>query len=748
MRVRRATITTWATRHMDFPQPAQSGDAEYYWLEDIARWSDTRPVPESELSPGEPRGYTYGQRLRREAARFPAARPNAVEANQETQRRSLEKLLGPLAGAIRRSPGSDAGYPALLMCLIFLRRCTAREWSELSRVINARGAEPRPDALLRRIGDLADQALRERGVMPGARASIERLQPRSTDDLRAIIGKCDGLGTYAFARLLGLFAAGSRLGATDSFTPEEVALLMARLVATDVVPELPVYDPYLRGGELLQAVRKVRSPADRVALHGASPNAGTQPFAGMSIALHDDRPVEIRRGSNTPWDDTGKRETMAGAVLLNPPFNMPIDADLQDAAWLFSRPPADKSHFAWLQYAVTCLTREAYAAVLMPRYAGASADEGQRNICEKMVEAGSVEAIVMLPGRLFPASTANVNLWIVGPKTGSPGRILFIDALRMVNKSKTGPTLAPGAAEQITALYQQRHSLADGERRQLTDGGRAIMAAPDVIRNAGYSLNPDDYLGDEMRAHSAVRSESGTSVWDMMEALAEQFGDMRRIDAEIEWLMSAARSSSPSHGWMQVPLEEICELKAGPSFTRLGIKERTQDGTVPVVMPRHLRDRRIATIEMDKVSAETARQLDKFRLVPGDILCVRSGAITDPAIAQKQNEGWLYGTNLIRLRVKDPGQVDASYLLGFLSLPEVQEWVRGQSNRTATSSISTDSLKHLRVTCPPIETQRKISAAFNTFDVHVAMHRQISMNSAATRARLGRSLVEGTLIIP
>jgi type I restriction enzyme M protein len=648
---------------------------------------------------------------------------------------------------MRRGSGSDAGYTALLMCLVFLRRCACREWRELARIIRAESVNLQPAALLRRIGDLTDEALRECGVVPGARYAIERLRPQSTRHIIQIIDRCDQLGTHAFVRLLDLFAADSRLGAADSFTPREVALLMGRLVAADADPERPVYDPYMRGGELLRAAREVRHPADRVPLHGDSPSP-VQPFAGMGIVLHDDRAVEIRRGSSTPWD-VENRKIAAGTVLLNPPFNMPVGAGLPDTVWPFGAPPADKSDFAWLQHAVTCLAPGARAAVLMPRHAGASSDRGQRNIRENMVEKGSVQAIVMLPGRLFPASSANVNLWVVGPAGDSPGRILFIDATRMLNRSKTGPVLSSGAAEQIAELYRDGHRLALGEQQQLTDGGRAIMSGIDAIRGTGYSLDPADYLGGNTRTHPEVRPEHGTSlVHDSLGALSEQMTEAHRIDAEVERLMTVSQSQrSITHGWARVRLAEICELKAGPSFTRLGLKERMEDGTIPVVMPRHLRDRRIATAEIHKVSEETARKLDKFWLATGDILCIRSGAITEPAIAEEQHAGWLYGTNLIRLRIEHPSQVDASYLLGFLSLPEVQEWIRGQSTRTATSSISTESLGNLMVTCPPIEIQRQISAAFNTFDAHIAIHRQIVKDSAVTRTKLGGSLIEGTLTL-
>jgi type I restriction enzyme M protein len=187
-------------------------------------------------------------------------------------------------------------------------------------------------------------------------------------------------------------------------------------------------------------------------------------------------------------------------------------------------------------------------------------------------------------------------------------------------------------------------------------------------------------------------------------------------------------------------------MKTGPSFSRLGLKERTEQGTVPVVMPRHLRDRRIVATGIDKVSADTASAFGKFRLALGDILCVRSGAITEPAIVQEDQEGWLYGTNLIRLRIDHPERVDASYLLGFLSLPETQEWIRGQAARTATSSIRTGSLKNLTVPCPPIEAQRRIGALFHAIDAQISVHRQMFEEAAiAVRVKVGERLVDGSL---
>jgi type I restriction enzyme M protein len=263
--------------------------------------------------------------------------------------------------------------------------------------------------------------------------------------------------------------------------------------------------------------------------------------------------------------------------------------------------------------------------------------------------------------------------------------------------------------------------------------GPAVAARVTSRADAGFSLSPADYLNGMVRGNPGPwleRSPTGISAQGVIAALTERAAQAQLCDREVNELLSVVQSTDPTHDRARVPLGELCSMKMGPPFSRLGLRERTEQGTVPVVMPPHLRDRRIAATGIDKVSADTASAFGDFRLAPGDILWVRSGRITEPAIVQEDQEGWLYGTNLIRLRI-DPERVDASYLLGFLSLPETQEWIRGQAARTVTSSIKTGSLKNLTVTCPPIEAQRRIGALFRAIDAQISVHRQMFEEAAA-----------------
>jgi type I restriction enzyme M protein len=204
-------------------------------------------------SADEPPGYTYGQRVRRRYT-HPGASPSPqAESADSNEHRVLDRLLGPPALRVRGGVGSQADYVTLLLCLIFLRRCAPHSWTELDLPSRADQGATRPETLVRRIGALTDRALRQYGISPGVQAALGRLHARSAEDIVGVISLCSRLGAHGFGTLLDQFAAESRLSSADFFTPAEVALLMANLVAeftsTEVVygvtgtevTELPEY---------------------------------------------------------------------------------------------------------------------------------------------------------------------------------------------------------------------------------------------------------------------------------------------------------------------------------------------------------------------------------------------------------------------------------------------------------------------------------------------------------------------------
>jgi restriction endonuclease S subunit len=107
-------------------------------------------------------------------------------------------------------------------------------------------------------------------------------------------------------------------------------------------------------------------------------------------------------------------------------------------------------------------------------------------------------------------------------------------------------------------------------------------------------------------------------------------------------------------------------------------------------------------------------------------------------------EGWLFGTNLIRLRCRE--DVEPGYLLAVLSSRPAQRWIRARTeSATAIPSISAKSLGKLPVNLPPLKEQRRVSELLAEVDTQIAAHRALAETAQDWRAVLADGLTSGLL---
>ncbi len=153
-------------------------------------------------------------------------------------------------------------------------------------------------------------------------------------------------------------------------------------------------------------------------------------------------------------------------------------------------------------------------------------------------------------------------------------------------------------------------------------------------------------------------------------------------------------------------------------------------------------------MDAGRATEELARKLDRFRLADKDILCVRSGAMSEPAIVEEAQSGWLFGGNLLRLRITDPESTDPQYLLAYLSLPEVKNWIRARSDSGVIPTITAASLGELTINLPPIDEQRRIGSALSMFDQQIVEYRRVVAMTAEARSSLAEDLLTGLATFP
>ncbi|MFC4529674.1 restriction endonuclease subunit S [Sphaerisporangium dianthi] len=187
-------------------------------------------------------------------------------------------------------------------------------------------------------------------------------------------------------------------------------------------------------------------------------------------------------------------------------------------------------------------------------------------------------------------------------------------------------------------------------------------------------------------------------------------------------------------GWTEIPLADVCVLRAGPSTPP------DSGGSVAIVKPRNLADGRI-TGAVDRMTEQAAARLSAYRLAPGDVICVRTGALGRNALVTDEHEGSVFGSGVIRLRPDD--RVDPRYLNHYLSHPAVRGWLARNSSGTAVPSISTRSMGVLPVALAPLDTQRRIGDALGALDDKIAVHERIRQATLELRDTLLPLLMSG-----
>ncbi|MFI5884852.1 N-6 DNA methylase [Streptomyces sp. NPDC051554] len=764
--VMRPAVTNWQRRYEDYPEPVRAGETELFSLRAVLGWLDSRPIPSRARTSDEPAGFTYADRMRRnlvvsdDARRRAAALDGEAVGNgplsdEEGRARQLAQLLGPMADAVRGG-GSMTDYLALLLSLVFLQVSGSPRSVSLPRTVRNR-SRAATTALLQEIGEAADDALRLRGVPPGMRAAVVRLEPREYGDVVEVIRLTDGLGIEGFRQLVDQFGSRAALPSGEFFTPRAVVRLMLDAAMGDKDTAQRVYDPYVRAGEMLDGAAERLGGVVPLTLCGESPQRGTLRLAGMNLALHG-VPVELEAGTAAPWNEpVWPKGHQADLILTNPPFNAhgAVPKPREGIDWPYGPPPPGSPAFAWLQHVLVSLKDEGHAGVVMPVSAGASTDVREREIRGRLVEDGVVECIVALPPQLFSGAQVSVCLWFLRRSAAAREEILFVDAQELGDKATRGPRVLPDEHVGAVTKTVQAWRRGTGFRLGRQNAGHLAVAAPlEAVRSTGYSLSPADYVDRWMS--TASPADAATETADTKRTLSMTRRRTKAVDDVVDALSYGPLPSAVvlsydglPHDWRRVPLGELVDITAGPSYSRLPAEVRSTAGDLRVVMPKHLREGRIDDRDMEKVSVDVARALARFRLRPGDILCVRSGAQMPPALVEEAQDGWLFSTNLLRLRaLESDGKplVLPGYLLAHLSLPETARWLKEYARSTAVPSLSAATLALLPVPLPPLAHQRRISAALDAVDAQITAHRELVQAATRHRSTLAAHLLTGVLV--
>jgi len=272
--------------------------------------------------------------------------------------------------------------------------------------------------------------------------------------------------TYIY--LIERFASDAGKKAGEFYTPHKVSELVARL--SDPKPGARICDPTCgSGGLLIEAARVVN---DRnYALFGMEVNGSTWALARMNMFLHsaDSARIEWCNTLTSPALVENDRLMKFDNVVANPPFSLDkwgaadLGEDIYNRFWR-GMPPKSKGDYAFISHMIeAAVEKEGRVAVVAPHgvlFRGAA--EGR--IRQKLIEDNLLDAVIGLPGNLFPTTNIPVAIMIFDRSREKGGAnqkrkdVLFIDASGKENfqSGKNQNTLLDEHLDEIVKVYRAR----------------------------------------------------------------------------------------------------------------------------------------------------------------------------------------------------------------------------------------------------------------------------------------------------
>ncbi len=145
-----------------------------------------------------------------------------------------------------------------------------------------------------------------------------------------------------------------------------------------------------------------------------------------------------------------------------------------------------------------------------------------------------------------------------------------------------------------------------------------------------------------------------------------------------------------------------------------------------------------------------AREFERYRIKPGDVLFTRSGTVGRCAVAQAHQDGWLMTFHLLRART-NPKKCLPDYLRTvFEGAPHILRQTKDASIGSTRAGFNTNLLAELDVPLPPMREQVRIVAAVEQSmerirDIDTTLDAQLMQSTRLRQAVLKRAF-EGRLV--
>lgn len=356
------------------------------------------------------------------------------------------------------------------------------------------------------------------------------LQHLAKIDFQLENSKVDVLGD-AYEYLISQFASGAGKKAGEFYTPQEISMVLAKLVTNGKKQLKNVYDPTCGSGSLLLRVAKeVKSVG---MFFGQELNLTTYNLARMNMILHDVNYSKFDIRQEDTLEHPQHTEYKFEAIVANPPFGAKWSANplhLQDER--FSQygvlAPRSKADYAFITHMVYQLDENGTMATIMPHgalFTGNANGKIRRFLIE---EKNYIDTIIGLPANLFYGVSISACIMVFKKCRENPEDVLFIDASKHFEKGKNQNRLREEDIAKIIETYQERKTV---------DKYSYVAKLSEIAEN-DYNLNIPRYV-DTFEPEQEIDLAEVTSEIKQLDV------DSVEIDKKIEGYCKELGIDSP-----------------------------------------------------------------------------------------------------------------------------------------------------------------------------------------------------------